>query len=157
MTRAPEMKTTETQQWLYLLFFTIAGTVVFGLVYILAALFIPPADDARDYYAGVVGFTEKYIGQTPLELPPRDEVYQDFFALKTNDTVRIDNYRVIYKGLEPRGRFALEIANTQLDAQTYYSYSFESDKVADGIRIGNQRFRVLSARDTILHLQRIRP
>ena len=149
------MKTTQSQQWYYLLIFTIAGIAAFAIFYMAAALFIPPAKDARDYYAGVVGFTEKYIGQTPYQVPAPGSVYKDFFALKTDETISIGNYRVIYRGLQPRGQFTLEVANTQLDADSFYSYSFTSDQANQGIRIGNQRFRVLSARDAVLHLHRL--
>lgn len=149
------MKTTESQQWLHLIGFTVAGVAAFGIMYAAAMLFISPAKDVRDYYAGVVGFTEKYIGQTPLVLPPAGEVYKDFFALKTHDTAPIEHYRVIYRGLQSRDRFTIEVANTRLDADSFYTYQFTFDQAAEGIRIGNQRFRVLSARPSILHLQRI--
>ena len=151
------MKTTQTRQWFYLLTFTAAGIAIFGLMHTAAVLFLPPAKDVRDYYAGVVAFTEQSIpGYTPLKVPPPGELYKDFFALKTNEPIVIDHYRVIYRGLESKGRFTLDIANTQLDAERFYPHRFESAKISAGIRIGNQRFRVLSARDTILHLQRIR-
>ena len=149
------MKTTQTQQWLYLLTFTAAGIVAFGIVYAAAVLFIPPAKDVREYYAGVVGFTEKYIGQKPLVLPPAGEVYKDFFALKTNETVAIDNYQIIYRGPESKNSFILEIADTRLDVETFYTRRFDSGGTYEGIRIGNRHYRVLAARPTILHLQRI--
>ena len=151
------MKTTESQQWLHLIVFTVAGIAVFGLFYLTATAVIPPARDVRDYYAGVVAFTEESLpGYTPLVVPPPEEVYQDFFALKTGQTVRIGNYRVIYRGRQSGGRFTLEVANTRLDAQSFYARSFEAGKAAVPVRIGDQRFRVLSARPGILHLQRIK-
>jgi hypothetical protein len=150
------MKTTESQQWLHLIVFTLAGIAVFGMFYLMAVAFIQPARDVRDYYAGVVAFTEESIpGYTPVAVPPPGEVYRDFFALKTGDKVRIGDYLVIYRGRQSGGRFKLEVANTQLDTQSFYNYSFETGKAAEPIRIGSQRFRVLSARSTILHLQRI--
>ena len=152
------MKTTQSQQWFYLLIFTIAGIAAFTLFYIAAVIFIPPAEDVRDYYAGVVHFVEESLpiqNQVPVVIPPPGEVYKDFFALKTDETMSIGNYRIIYRGKQSRGRFTLEVANTQLDADSFYTYSFTSDQVDEGIRIGNQRFRVLSARSAILHLQRI--
>ena len=110
------MKTTETQQWYYLLMFTIVGVVFFGLLYFMGVVFIPPAEDVRDYYAGVVHFLEEDMGQAPAVLPPPGETYKDFFALKINETVRIDDYQVVYRGLETKNRFTIEVANTRLDS-----------------------------------------
>jgi hypothetical protein len=150
------MKTTESQQWLHLIVFTLAGIAFFGMFYLLAVAFIQPAKDVHDYYAGVVAFTEESLpGYTPLVVPPPGEIYKDFFALKTGDKVRIGDYLVIYHGRQSGGRFKLEVANTRLDAQSFYAHSFDAGKSAEPIRIGDQRFRVLSARSTILHLQRI--
>lgn len=152
------MKTTQSQQWLHLIGFTIAGISVFGIFYLAAVISIPPAKDVRDYYAGVVAFTEESIpGYTPLVLPPPGEVYRDFFALKIDQTIRIGNYRVIYRGRQSGGRFTIEVADTRLDADSFYAYRFTSDQAAEGIRIGNQRFRILSTRRAVLHLQRITP
>ena len=149
------MKTTQTQQWLYLLLFTLAGVAVFGLFYLMATLFIPPAADVRDYYASVVDFVEERIpGQAPAVLPPAGEVYKDFYGLPVNETIRIDNYRVIYRGLEPEGRFNLAVANMQLDPDTFYTYSFNIAETDGVIHIASRRFQVLSARATILHLKR---
>ena len=151
------MKTTETQQWFHLLMFTIAGIAFFGVLYVLSAVFIKPAEDVRDYYAGVIYFLEEDLGQAPAVVPPPGEVYADFFALKTNQTVAIGNYRVIYRGLETRGRFKLEVADTRLDSKTFYANSFAIRDATTGIRIGDRQFSVLSARPTILHLRRINP
>ena len=150
------MKTTETQQWFYLLMYTVCGLVVFGIFYLLAVVLIQPAKDVRDYYAGVVGFTEKYIGQTPVVLPPPGSVYADFHALKVNESIAIEPYQVIYRGPSNGGGFKLDVADTRLDSKTFYSYAFDRPTAEMGIRIGQYRFRVLSARPAILHLQRIR-
>ena len=152
------MNTTETQQWFYLLISTIAGIVAFGLFYVLAVVFIPPAEDVRDYYAGVVHFVEESLpiqNRVTVTIPPPAEVYKDFYALQTNETVVIDNYRVIYRGLENSNRFDLEVANTKLDPKSFYSFTFENNAPSGIIRIGTQRFRVLSARARVLHLQRM--
>ena len=81
------MKTTESQQWLHLIGLTVSGVAAFGIVYAAATLFISPAKDVRDYYAGVVHFVEERIpGQTPAVVPPPGEVYKDFFGLPVNET-----------------------------------------------------------------------
>ena len=152
------MNTTETQQWFYLLISTIAGLVIFALFYVFAVVFIPPAEDVRDYYAGVVHFVEESLpsqNRVRVVLPPPGEVYKDFYTLKFNETVRIDHFRVIYRGVESNGRLQLEVANTQLDPESFYALSADKDTATGSIRIGNQRFRVLSARSGFLHLQRM--
>ena len=153
-----EMKTTETEQWLYLIVFTVVGVITFGLLYLFAATTIPPAKDVRDYYAGVVHFVEESLpaqNQVRVVIPPPGEVYKDIFSLQIDKTTPIGDYLVIYKGFESHGRFKLDVANTRLDAKTFYSYTFAEDDIARGIRIGDERFRVLSARRAVLHLHRI--
>ena len=152
------MNTTETQQWFYLLISTIAGIAVFGLFYVLAVFFIPPAEDVRDYYAGVVHFTQESLppqNRVRVVVPPPGEIYKDFYGLKRNEPMRIDHYRVIYRGLEGSGRFKLEMANTKLDPKSFYTLTFQPETPSGTIRIGNQIFSVLSARTSILHLRRI--
>ena len=154
------MNTTETEQWYYLIVFTVVGVIFFGLFYLFAANFIPPAKDVRDYYAGVVHFVEESLpsqNRATVTIPPPGEVYKDIFALKINEPAPIGNYRVIYRGSESGGRFQLDVANTQLDTEAFYSYTFTHENAKQGIRIGDRRFDVLSARDTILHLHRITP
>ena len=154
------MKTTETQQWFYLMMLTIAGTVFFGFFYLFASLFIPPAEDVRDYYAGIVVFTEKSLpkqNQVKVVLPPPEEVYKDFYALQVNKPTPIEDYQVIYRGPESSGGFRLEVANSKLDSESYYTYTFSEKEIAGGIRIGGQRFTVLSARPRVLHLHRNTP
>ena len=149
------MKTTETQQWYYLLLFTMAGIVFFALFYIMAVVFIPPAKDPRVYYTGVIPFKERWTpGYDSTAKVPPGGIYKDFFALRINDTVPIGDYRVIYRGVESGGRFTLEVANTRLDSKMFYAYTFDRRDAARGIKIGSQQFNVLSVRDAILHLRK---
>jgi hypothetical protein len=150
------MKITRSQEWLHLIAFFVCGVLVFCLLYLFAIRFIPPAEDVRDYYAGVVVFVEEAGFQEPAattNAPIVATAFPGMPVLELNEEKRVGGLILVYRGLEAGGRFRLDVRVPEMDRQSVYRRVFEISEARDGFRIADRRFTLVSARETFLHLK----
>ena len=151
------MKTTGSDEWLLLSALTLAGVLVFGVFYFLAVLFIPPADDVRDYYAGVVGFIDHRdvipAGGSGAGSTGR---IGDTVVLEIGAAVELDDIILVYHGPTAAGGFEVNVTIPAFDRQSPFPYSFTAAEARKGFRLANRRFRLLSATPSYLHLEEVK-
>lgn len=149
------MKQTTSLEWLRLIYLTLFGVIIFAGFYVLAAWFIPPAEDIRDYYAGVIHFrkdTDTRSEPTPLtegRIP-----FENSLTLERNREIRLGSSIVVYRGLGGDGTFLLDLFIPTLDPDTPYPYRFSVSEARMGFNLADKRFQLVSARQDYLHLVR---
>ena len=151
------MKTTGTDEWLLLSWLTLTGVLVFGVFYFLAVRFITPADDVRDYYAGVVGFVE-HSATNSVEGSGADHAGRigSTLVLKTGAAVELGESILVYRGLTAAGGFEVNVVIPAFDPQSSFPYTFTAAEARKGFKLANRAFRLLSATPTFLHLEEVR-
>jgi hypothetical protein len=150
------MKNNRTSDWINLGLFTLFGLAVMGSFYVFAVKYIPPAEDIRDYYAGVVHFVELEIDKEKglVVAAPRMD-YKKIITLRIDETQSVGDVEVIFKGLSRDSRFKLDVAIPELDPNSFYSHHYTISEAREGIRIGNQKVKLLTARSNLLHLVKV--
>jgi hypothetical protein len=150
------MKPTRSREWFYVSAQFVGGILVFSTLYVFATLFIPPATDVRDYYAGVVDFVEEANFQEPAAVhaaAPGASGFPEMLALKLHEKEREGGLILVYRGLETGGRFRLDVTLPQMDARAVYARVFEISEARNGFNVADRRFTLVSARETFLHLK----
>jgi hypothetical protein len=147
------MNITRRREWLLLAALTMFGVVSFGAFYFFAFRFITPAEDVRDYYAGVIGF-EDTAG--PLEVVVRAEPSGAIgvtLMLPRDEEVRIGETVVIYRGLASGHTFAIDVIIPAFDLQSPFHHRLSIAEARKGFTLARHSFRLLSATRSILHLE----
>jgi hypothetical protein len=147
------MKITQDRQWILLVGLTLFGIVAFALFALFAVLFISPAADPRDYYAGVVGFLEE---APPLERGDHGRsaagVIGKTLTLKKGEKAALGDVVLVYVGFSGEAHFELDVLVPELDPESPYRYRFSIDAAEEGFEVANRRFQLLAARRSFLHL-----
>ena len=150
------MKKTRTSDLVNLGLFTLFGLAVLGMFYVFAVKTIPPADDIREYYAGVVHFVELEIDKEKgLVLAAPRMNYKNIITLRIDETQTVGDVDVVFKGLSRDSRFKLAVANPELDPNSFYARDYSISEAKEGIRIGSQKVKLLTARGNLLHLLKV--
>ena len=147
------MKITRRREGLLLAALTIFGVVSFGVFHFFAFRFITPAEDVRDYYAGVIGF-EDTAG--PSELVVRAKPGGAIGAtlmLARDEEVPIGESVVIYRGLASGNTFDIDVIIPAFDPQSPIHHHLSIAEARRGFTLARHSFRLLSATRTILHLE----
>ena len=147
------MKIARRREWLLLAALTMFGVVSFGVFYFFAFRFITPAEDVRDYYAGVIGF-EDTAG--PSEAVVRAEPSGAIGAtlmLTRDEGVRIGELVVIYRGLASGNTFDIDVIIPAFDPQSPFHHRLSIAEARKGFTLARHSFRLLSATRLILHLE----
>jgi hypothetical protein len=150
------MKLTLSQEWIYLFAFFLSGVLVFFILYVFAIHFIAPAEDVRDYYAGVIDFVEEGNFQEPaaaVAMAPAAASFPGRLTLKINERKPVGGVVLIYRGFEPGHRFRLDVMIPAMDAKAFYPRVFGISEARDGFKLADRRFELVSARETFLHLK----
>jgi hypothetical protein len=151
------MKTTRTREWLTLSMLTLSGVMAFSLFHYFAVRFIPPADDVRDYYAGVIGFVD-HAPVNSVE-SARDVPTGRIGAtlvLKNNTAVALGESILIYRGLASVGGFEIDVIIPAFDPQSPFPHKFSIADAKKGFSLVNRNFRLLSATPLFLHLEQVK-
>jgi hypothetical protein len=151
------MKTTRTREWLTLSMLTLSGALAFGIFHYFAVRFIPPADDVRDYYAGVIGF----VDHSPVKTIERARGVPAgrigaTLVLENNEAVALDASILIYRGLAATDRFEIDVIIPAFDPQSPFPYKFTIADARKGFSLVNRNFRLLSATPSFLHLEQVK-
>ena len=147
------MKITRRREGLLLAALTIFGVVSFGVFHFFAFRFITPAEDVRDYYAGVIGF-EDTAG--PSELVVRAKPGGAIGAtlmLARDEEVPIGESVVIYRGLASGNTFDIDVIIPAFDPQSPIHDRLSIAEARRGFTLARHSFRLLSATRSILHLE----
>jgi hypothetical protein len=147
------MKITRRREGLLLAALTMFGVVSFGVFHFFAFRFITPAEDVRDYYAGVIGF-EDTAG--PSAVAARAEPGSAIGAtlmLARDKEVPIGETVVIYRGLASVNTFDIDVIIPAFDPQSPFHHRVSIAEARNGFTLVSHSFRLLSATRTILHLE----
>ena len=147
------MKITRRREGLLLAALTMFGVVSFGVFHFFAFRFITPAEDVRDYYAGVIGF-EDTAG--PSELVVRAKPGGAIGAtlmLVRDEGVPIGETVVIYRGLASGNTFDIDVIIPVFDPQSPFHHRLGIAEAKKGFTLARHSFRLLSATRSILHLE----
>lgn len=154
-----------SQQWKYLGLFSVAGVTVFAVLYFLAEALIPPAQDYREYYAGVFMFAGEQIPVDPGPSPKPSVgthanpnaagVSSELLTLLLEEPRTVGRIELIYRGLLEHGRFRVDVVIPELDPNRAYprDVSIEEGRVA--FSLSGERFQLLAANDLFLHLKKL--
>ena len=132
---------------------TMFGVVSFGVFHFVALRFITPAEDVRDYYAGVIGF-EDTAG--PSELVVRAKpggAIGAILMLVRDEEVPIGESVVIYRGPASGSTFDIDVIIPAFDLQSPFHHRLSIAEARKGFTLARHSFRLLSATRTILHLE----
>jgi len=151
------MKTTRTREWLALWVLTLSGALAFSVFHYFAVSFISPADDVRDYYAGVIGFVdhapEKTLERARGVLGGRIGATLVF---KNNEAVELGEAILIYRGLAAANGFAIDVIIPAFDPQSPFPYTFTIANARKSFSLVNRNFRLLAATPSFLHLEQVK-
>jgi hypothetical protein len=147
------MKITRRREWLLMAALTMFGVVSFGVLHFFAFRFITPAEDVRDYYAGVIGF-EDTVGSSTVAVGAKlGGALGATLMLTRDDEVPIGETVVIYRGLAPRNAFDLDVIIPAFDPQSPFHHRLGIAQARKGFTLASHSFRLLSATPSILHLE----
>lgn len=147
------MKITRWREWLLMAALTMFGIVSFGVFHFFAFRFITPAEDVRDYYAGVIGF-EDTAGPSVAELRAEPGGAIGATLMLTRDQeVPIGETVVIYRGLASGNTFDIDVIIPAFDPQSPFHHRLGIAQARKGFTLASHSFRLLSATPSILHLE----
>ena len=147
------MKITRRREWLLMAVLTVFGVVTFGVFHFFAFLFISPAEDVHDYYAGVIGFEdtagtlEEAVGAAP------GGAIGAILMLRRDEEFPIGETVVIYRGLASGNTFDIDVIIPAFDPQSPFHHRLSIAGARKGFTLANHSFRLLSATRSILHLE----
>jgi len=147
------MNITRRCEWLLLAALTMFGVVSVSAFYFFAFRFITPAEDVRDYYAGVIGF-EDTAG--PSEVVVRAEPGGAIGAtlmLARDEEIPIGETVLIYRGLASGDMFDIDVIIPAFDPQSPFHHRLSIAEARKGFTLARHSFRLLSATRLILHLE----
>jgi hypothetical protein len=148
------MKITRQREGLLLAALTFFGVVTFGVVHFFASRVITPAEDVRDYYAGVIGFEDTGGPLVVLRRAKPGGAIGAILMLALDEEVPIGETVVIYRGLASGNSFDIEVIIPAFDPQSPIHRRLSIAKARKGFTLaGGHFFRLLSATRTILHLE----
>lgn len=151
------MKATRSREWLMLSAFALSGALAFSIFYHIAIRFIPPADDVRVYYAGMLDRVHHSTLQTT---GGRGDVRSgrigDTLVLKNSEAVELGESILIYRGLTTASGFGVDVIIPAFDPQSPFPYTFTIAEASEGFRLVNRSFRLLSATPSFLHLEHVK-
>jgi hypothetical protein len=147
------MKITRRREWLLMAALTMFGVVSFGVFHFFAFRFITPAEEVRDYYAGVIGF-EDTVGSSTVAVGAKlGGALGATLMLTRDDEVPIGETVVIYRGLAPGNAFDLDVIIPAFDPQSPFHHRLGIAQARKGFTLASHSFRLLSATPSILHLE----
>ena len=119
-----------------------------------ASTIVPVIDDTTGRAADITSpIRDKQPQGTARKSDPARNAYDSLYALKIGERVMVGKLILVYRGFDEQGRFKLDVAIPELDANTFYPYHFHRKDSVKTIKLNNYAFRVLSARRTVLHLK----
>lgn len=147
------MKITRRREGLLLAALMIFGVVSFGVFHFFALRFITPAEDVRDYYAGVIGF-EDTAGPSGLVVrtKPGGAIGATLMLVR-DEGVPIGETVVIYRGPASGNAFDIDVIIPAFDPQSPFHHRLGIAEARKGFTLGRHSFRLLSATGSILHLE----
>jgi len=147
------MKITRRREGLLLAALTIFGVVSFGVFHFFAFRFITPAEDVRDYYAGVIGFEDTAgPSEVMVQAKPGGAIGATLM-LARDEEVPIGETVVIYRGLASGNTFDIDVIIPAFDPQSPIHNRLSIAEAQKGFTLARHSFRLLSARRSILHLE----
>ncbi|MFZ0614494.1 MAG: hypothetical protein WAM73_19775 [Desulfobacterales bacterium] len=147
------MKMMRRREGLQLAAFAATGLLTFGVFYLLAFKFIPPAQDVQDYYAGVIGFADT---AGPLETGATaapDGAIGTPLVLARDQEVPVGETVLIYRGLAAGRSFDIDVIIPAYDPQSPFRHRFSQAEAKKGFVLGPHAYRLLSATRSVLHLE----
>lgn len=147
------MKITRRREGLLLAALTFFGVVTFGVFHFFASCFITPAEDVRDYYAGVIGFEDTGGPLVVLMQSEPGGAIGAILMLALDEEVSIGETVVIYRGLASGNSFDIDVIIPAFDPQSTIHRHLSIAKARKGFTLAGHFFRLLSATRTILHLE----
>lgn len=141
------------REWFQLAAFAGTGLVVFGVFDLLALRFITPAQDVRDYYAGVIGFedTAGALESIPHTVPAGAIGTRLMLAL--DKKVLVGQTVLIYRGLAAGRSFDIDVIIPAYDPQSPFRHRYGLAEARKGFVLGTHAYRLLSATRWVLHLE----
>ena len=147
------MKITRRREWLLLAALTMFGVISFGVCHFFAFLFITPAEDVRDYYAGVIGFEDTAGPSAVVVRAEPSGAIGVTLMLVRDEEVPIGETVVIYRGLASGNTFDIDVIIPAFDPQSPFHHRLSIVEAGKGFTLASHSFRLLSATRSILHLE----
>lgn len=149
------MKITRRREGLLLAALTMFGVVSFGVFHFFAFRFITPAEDVRDYYAGVIGFEDTAGPSEAVVRAKPGGAIGATLMLARDEEVPIGEAVVIYRGPASGNRFDIDVIIPAFDPQSPFHHRLSIAEARKGFTLARHSFRLLSATRSILHLEQI--
>jgi hypothetical protein len=147
------MKIARRREGLLLAALTMFGVVSFSVFYFFASRFITPAEDVRDYYAGVIGFEDTAGPSEEAVWAKPGGATGATLMLARNEEVPIGEMVVIYRGLASGNTFDIDVIIPAFDPQSPFHHRLSIAEAKKGFTLARHSFRLLSATRSILHLE----
>jgi hypothetical protein len=150
------MKTTRTREWLMLSAFALSGALAFSIFYHFAIRFIPPPDDIRVYYAGIIDIVHHAPEQAAGNGGDRPiGRIGDTLVFQNNEALELGKSILIYRGLTRNSEFEVDVIIPAFDPRSPFPYTFTIAEAKRGFKLVNRSFRLLSATPSFLHLEQV--
>ena len=129
------MKITRRREGLLLAAWTMFGVVSFGVFHFFAFRFITPAEDVRDYYAGVIGF-EDTVGpsEAVVRAKPGGAIGATLM-LARDEEVPIGEAVVIYRGPASGNTFDIDVIIPAFDPQSPFHHRLSIAEARKGFTL----------------------
>ena len=155
------MKTTQTIEWALLTILTSAGIVSFGFLYYVFYGLVTTADDVKYTFKNVFPYSGETVPVLSIDSgsalsatgnSASIEFANNVISVEVNQTREIGATAIIYRGLEGTNEFRIDVMIPELDSEVFYPYRFDIRDAEKSFRLADRQFRLLSARQTYLHL-----
>jgi hypothetical protein len=148
------MRQTRLKDWAFFVMIALIAGFASRAFLIHADTVVPSRDETIGRAADIKSpIGDRQSQETAKKSDSARYAYNNFYALRVGEKVMVGKLILVYRGFDEEGRFKLDVAVPELDADAYYPYHFRRKDSAKTIKLNNYAFRVLSARRTVLHLQ----
>jgi hypothetical protein len=131
--------------------------VFLGLLYFVVETFFPktsseliPLDDAlsaRFMSASRWGDDHRDAPKEAFSTPLKEKI-----MLVLDRDTKFGKSKIIYRGLDGKAKFKMDVAILELDPNAYYRYRIPINAAKKGFRLAGQNFRLISARKSAIQL-----
>jgi hypothetical protein len=151
------MNETRSRYWYSILSYMTICIVSLGLLYVVVEAFFPktsaeliPRDDdlsarfmAASRRDGDYRDAQKAAFSTPLK---------EKIMLVRDQDIKFGKSKIIYRGLDGKSKFKMDVAILELDPNAYYRYRIPIKAAKKGFRLAGQNLRLISARKSAIQL-----
>ena len=151
------MNETRSRYWYSILLYMTICIVSLGLLYFVVETFfpktsselIPRNDDLSARFMSATRGDSDYrdLQKGALTTPLKEKI-----MLVLDRDTKFGKSKIVYRGLDGKVKFKMDVAILELDPNAYYRYRIPIKAAKKGFRLAGQNFRLISARKSAIQL-----